>query len=64
MVHGVPKGPILGPLLFLLYINAIPLSILGVKLVIFVDDTNMLIIDKMLSNKNFTCYGRIRCGFK
>jgi len=46
MVHEVPKGSILGPLLFLLYINAISLSILGVKLVLFADDTNILIVDK------------------
>jgi len=41
----VSKGSILGPL-FLLYINAIPLSILGLKLVLFADDTNILIVDK------------------
>jgi len=46
MVNEVPKGSILGPLLFLLYITAIPLSILGVKLVLFADDTNILIVDK------------------
>ena len=46
MIHGETKGSILGPLLFLLCINAIPLSILGVKLVLFADDTNILTVDK------------------
>jgi len=46
MVHEVAKGSILGPVLFLLYINAIPLSILGIKLVLFADDTNILIVNK------------------
>jgi len=36
----------LGPLLFLLYINDILLSIQGVKLVLFADDTNTLVVDK------------------
>jgi len=53
--------------LFLIYVNAIPLSILGVKLGLFVDDTNMLIVDKnedALQQKIFACYERIRYGFK
>jgi hypothetical protein len=36
----------LGPLLFLLYINAILLNIQGVKLVLFADDTNILVVEK------------------
>jgi len=32
--------------LFLLYINGILLNIQGVKLVLFADDTNMLVVDK------------------
>jgi len=35
-----------GPLLFLLYINDILLNIQGVKLVLFADDTNILVVDK------------------
>jgi len=32
--------------LFLFYINNIPLKIQGVKLVLFADDTNILVVDR------------------
>jgi retron-type reverse transcriptase len=46
IVHGVPQGSMLEPLLLLLYINDILLNIQGVKLVLFADDTNILVVGK------------------
>ena len=38
---GVPKGSFLGPLLFLLFINAIPLSLHDSKVTMYADDTSL-----------------------
>ena len=49
----MPQESILGPLLFSLYINDLPLHITGTKIVLYADDTNVLVTDENINNLRY-----------
>ena len=55
IVCGVPQGSVLGPLLFLLYINDIANASSITKPRIFADDTNLFVRDKNFMQLNTSC---------
>lgn len=54
--YGIPQGSVLGPVLFILYINNITTALPNLQMTIYADDISLIFKRKLLSDLEVECY--------
>jgi hypothetical protein len=53
---GIPQGSVLGPILFILYINSLTKNFPNLQITMYADDIALLFQDKSMENLEINCY--------